>query len=94
MIAIIIALAASFIAAALGYREARSFVRRRLRFVDAVQSPLAPVAAGIGATLLGAVVVALLPIVGIGTALSFGIAVGMGVASGAKDAKNGYYLAD
>jgi hypothetical protein len=94
MLTLLIAIAASFFVATLGFREARNFTRRRLRFVDAVQSPLAPIVAGLGAALLGALVVAFIPIVGIGTALSFGIAVGMGVSSGAKDAKNGYYLAD
>ena len=88
----LLAFAIAFVVATLGYREARAFVRRRLRFVDAVQSPLAPFLAGTGAALLGALVAALLPIVGIGTALSFGVAVGMGVAAGAKDAKNGYYI--
>lgn len=94
MLTLLIAIAASILVATLGYREARNFTRRRLRFVDAVQSPMAPFIAGTGAALLGALVAALLPVVGIGTALSFGIAVGMGVSSGAKDAKKGYYLAD
>jgi hypothetical protein len=91
---VLIALAVSFAAAWFGFMEARGFVRRKLRFVDAVQSPLAPVAAGIGAALVAGVVVALIPIIGIGTALSFGISVGMGVAAGARDVRNGYYIAD
>ena len=91
---VLIALAASFAASWLGFMEARGFVRRKLRFVDSVQSPIAPILAGAGATLLGSVVVALLPIVGIGTALAFGISVGMGVAAGARDVRNGYYIAD
>lgn len=91
---VLVALALSFAAAWFGFMEARGFVRRKLRFVDAVQSPMAPIIAGAGAALLGSVVVALLPIVGIGTALSFGISVGMGVAAGARDVRNGYYIAD
>ena len=94
MITLLISFAIAFVAAGIGYREARSFVRRKLRFVDAVQSPMAPILAGAGAALLGSVVVALLPIVGIGTALSFGISVGLGVAAGARDVRNGYYIAD
>jgi hypothetical protein len=97
MITLLISFAIAFVAAGIGYREARSFVRRKLRFVDAVQSPLAPIIAGVGAALLTGIF-AIMPLVGLfvgaGTALSVGAAVGMGVAAGAKDAKNGYYLAD
>ena len=94
LLAAIISFAIAFVAAGFAFREARSFVRRRLRFVDAVQSPLAPIGAGIGAAILVAICAPLIPFVGIGTALSVGLAVGMGVSTGAKDAKNGYYIAD
>ena len=96
MIGTLIAFAIAFIAATLSFREARSFVRKRLRFVDSVQSPMAPILAGVGATFAVALVamIPVIPFISFGTALSVGVATGMGVAAGAKDAKNGYYIAD
>jgi hypothetical protein len=41
--------------------------------------------AGVGAFFAGALVAAFLPIVGIGTALTFGLAVGLGVSAGRGD---------
>lgn len=67
----------------------RRFVRNRLRYVDAVQKSLAPWLAGGVAFGVGALVVPLLPIVGLGTALTAGLAVGSGVAAGAKDIRQG-----
>ncbi len=69
------------------YVKTRSFVRERLRFVEAAQKSAAPWAAGIGATLIAAPVVAVLPVVGGLTALAFGITVGAGVRSGQKQVK-------
>jgi protein-S-isoprenylcysteine O-methyltransferase Ste14 len=73
-----VAAAAAFV---LGYTRSRRFVVERLRYVDAVQHPLAPLVAATAAALLGSVAVSLLPIVGVGTALAFGISVGLGVAA-------------
>jgi hypothetical protein len=70
-----------------GYVRVRSFVRNRLRFVDAVQSRGAPVLAGAAAALAAAPVVWLLPVVGTGTALLFGAGVGLGVSHGARDVR-------
>ena len=56
-----------------GYFVARSFVRRRLRFVDAIYSPLAPWIAGTLAA-LSMWPVALLPLVSGTTAVVFGLA--------------------
>jgi len=81
----IITLAATAAATGLGYFQSRMFVRTKLRFVDAVQSAKAPVIAGVGAALVAAPVVALLPLVGAGTAILFGLGVGTGVAAGARD---------
>jgi hypothetical protein len=64
-------------------------VRQRLRFVEAVKKPVAPVLAGAAAALVAAPVVALLPIVGAGTAVAFGVGIGAGVAGGAGDIKRG-----
>jgi hypothetical protein len=66
-----------------GYFVARSFVRSRLRFVDAVYSPLAPFLAGIVAAIL-AWPLALLPLLHVTTAIVFGIGVGTGTAAGAR----------
>jgi hypothetical protein len=79
MIQLLIALAA----AGVGYLLARNFVRRRLRFVDAVQSPFMPLVAGV----LGALAfwpLSLLPLVSLTTAILFGIGTALGTASGAR----------
>jgi hypothetical protein len=70
-------------AGAIGFILARNFVRRRLRFVDAIHSPFAPIISGVGAALV-AWPVALLPLVSFSTALVFGIGTGLGAASGAR----------
>jgi hypothetical protein len=64
-----------------GFVVTRGFVRRRLRFVDAIQKPAAPLIAGAVAAVV-ALPITLLPIVTIGTAVAFGIGVAGGVASG------------
>ena len=81
-------LIATGLAAGFGYLATRNFVRRRLRYVDSVKSPAAPVIAGAAAALLVAPV-ALLPIVTIGSAIVFGAGVAAGVASGRKDSADG-----
>src|SRR2546422_4732356 len=55
-----------------GFVGARRLVRRRLRFVDAVQRPAAPLLAGLAATAV-ALPVAALPLVTVGTAVAFGV---------------------
>jgi len=67
-----------------GFFGARRFVRRRLRYVDALHRPAIPLVAGAAAALI-ALPVAALPIITVGTALAFGVGVGSGVASGRKD---------
>jgi hypothetical protein len=64
-----------------GFVVARDFVRRRLRYVDAVRRPSAPLIAGVAAAAV-ALPVALLPVVTIGTAIALGVGVAGGVASG------------
>ena len=68
----------------LAYAQSRNFVIRRLRYVDAVQNVLAPVIAGLGTAAITWPIFAVLPLVGLGTALSVGFAVGAGVAAGAR----------
>jgi hypothetical protein len=71
-----------------GFVAARNFVKRRLRLVDAVQKPSAPIVAGLAAAAV-TLPVAALPIVTMGTALAFGVGVAGGVASGRKDVAAG-----
>lgn len=72
-------------AAGAGYIKSRHFVSRRLRYVDAARKSSAPVIAGVAATVVAAPLVAVLPIVGAGTALAFGASVALGTRAGAKD---------
>jgi hypothetical protein len=74
-------------AGAIGFILARNFVRRRLRFVDAVHTPWAPLAAGVGAALL-AWPVALLPLFSLATAIVFGVGTAFGTSSGARALRN------
>jgi len=67
-----------------GFVFTRDFVRRRLRYVDAIRRPSAPVVAGVVATAV-VLPVAALPIITMGTALAFGVGVAGGVASGRRD---------
>jgi hypothetical protein len=66
-----------------GFILARNFVYRRLRFVDAVHSPITPLVAGCLAALLAWPAV-LLPMVSLATAITFGVGTGLGTASGAR----------
>lgn len=84
---LLLSFAISVAVAMVGYSRTRAFVTERLRYVDAVQHPLAPVAAGVGAALVAAPVVAVLPLVSAGTALTFGLAVGFGVAAGRNETR-------
>ena len=90
IISFLIGLAIAFVT----FRLSRRFVRERLRYVDAAQQPYAPWLAGAGAFLVGWILVALLPVIGIGTALTFAFAVGSGVAAGAHDIRTGHGLLD
>jgi len=71
-----------------GYFKTRRFVRERLRFIDIVQKPVAPVVAGVGTAVATGVVVALVPFIG-GLAIPVlaGLGIGVGVSHGAKDSK-------
>jgi hypothetical protein len=66
-----------------GFVFTRGFVRRRLRYVDAIQKPAAPWIAGALATAVALPVTAL-PVITLGTAIAFGVGVAGGVASGRK----------
>ena len=72
-----------------GYSATRKFVRDRLRFVEGAHKATTPIIAGIGAYLVAMVVVGLLPIVGLGTAIAFGLSVALGAAAGSREVKSG-----
>jgi hypothetical protein len=73
----------TLVVTAIGFIMTRNFVRRRLRFVDAIHSPLAPLIAGVAATVV-ALPLALLPLVSLTYAVIFGVGIGLGTASGAR----------
>jgi hypothetical protein len=73
----------TIVAGLAGFVLARSFVRRRLRFVDAIHSPIAPLVAGCVAALVTWPAV-VLPLVTLTTSVVFGIGTGIGTASGAR----------
>jgi hypothetical protein len=68
-----------------GFVISQRFVENRLRYVDAVQRPYAPLVAGAIAGLIALPIVGLVPLVGVGTAILFGVSVFAGVASGARE---------
>ena len=68
---------------------AREYVRNRLRFVDAVRHPLTPWITWLGATVILIPIVAILPMVGFGTAVLVGGAAALGTSSGVKALKRG-----
>ena len=84
MLQLLITLAAGL----LGFVLARGFVRRRLRFVDAVHSPFAPIVAGLAAAAV-ALPASLLPFITLATAVVFGIGTGLGTASGSRALRQG-----
>ena len=80
-------LAVTGVASAFGYIKSRQFVRKKLRFVDAVQHPYVPFLAGGVALLIALPITVLLPVVGTVSAVLFGMGVGAGVLQGANDVK-------
>jgi len=73
------------VATGVAYVWTKGFVRRRLRFVDAVQRPLAPVVAGVVAAALAVPIAGLLPVVTAASGVLIGAGVGAGVANGRKE---------
>jgi len=68
---------------------ARGFVRRRLRFVDSVRSPVVPVLAAVGGALIVMPFAAVLPLVTGLTAALVGAGTGLGTRSGIKALERG-----
>lgn len=71
----------------ISYVKVRDFVRERLRFVDAAQKRSAPWLAGVATTLALSPVVAILPVLGAGTAVVFGVVVGTAVRKGQRETR-------
>ncbi len=84
----ILSLALSAVVGVVAFGFARGFVRRRLRFVDAIYSPVVPVLAAVAAALV-ALPLTLLPLITGFTAAVFGLGAGLGTASGVKALKRG-----
>lgn len=76
-------------AAGVGYVRSRSFVTQRLRYVDAIQSPAAPLVAAAAAVTVAAPIVWVVPVIGAGSALLFGVAVGAGTRAGVNSIRRG-----
>lgn len=77
-----------------GHLKSRDFVQKRLRYTNLVEKPALGLAAGVVTTVLAAPFVAVLPIVGAGTAIALGAGVGTGVALGAARARRGGFERD
>ena len=67
-----------------GFVGARNLVRTRLRYVDAIDRPVAPLVAGVAATAL-ALPFAALPVITVGTAVALGVGVAGGFVSGRRE---------
>jgi len=81
----LISLGATAAAGIAGYVGSKDFTQKKLRFVDAVQSPAAPWIAGGVVAVVAAPVFAFLPLVGLGTAVVLGAGVALGVKSAQRD---------
>jgi hypothetical protein len=81
---IVISIGISLALTTFGYAVARKYVRERLRYVQAVQTMKAPIIAGLIAWAI-LMPFAFLPFIGVGTAIVFGLSVGLGVRAGAQD---------
>lgn len=77
-----------------GHLKSRKFVGKRLRYTNLVEKPMLGLWAGVATTVVAAPVVAVLPVVGAGTAIVAGLGVGTGVALGVKDTKEPPLLED
>ena len=84
----IIKLAIALTGAVFAFGFARGFVRRRLRFVDSIRSPVAPILAACLAALVAWPFTILPLITGLAAAL-VGIGAGLGTASGIKALRSG-----
>jgi len=77
-----------------GHLKSRDFVHKRLRYTNLVEKPALGLAVGVATAVLAAPIVAVLPILGAGTAIAVGAGVGTGVALGAARARKGGFTDD
>lgn len=88
----LIFIAITAVAGVMSFGFARGFVRRRLRFVDGVRSPVVPVVAAVGAALL-ILPLTIIPVVNLVvtgvTAAVVGLGTGLGTRSGVKALQRG-----
>jgi hypothetical protein len=82
------AITITVISGVMAFGFARGFVRRRLRFVDAVRSPLTPYVAGAAGLLLAAPFT-LLPLISGATVAVVGLGAGLGAKSGLSALRRG-----
>lgn len=84
----LVSIAISIALTTAGFAVARRYVRDRLKFVDAVHTMKAPLIAGlVGWAVL--MPLTIFPLIGVGTAILFGVSVALGVRAGSKDIKIG-----
>lgn len=83
----LLGVAAAIGASVFAHRKTRTFVARRLRYTDWIEKSGLGLVVGAAGALAAAPVVALLPVVGAGSALIFGVGVGSGASRGARDAR-------
>jgi hypothetical protein len=81
-------------AGVVGHLRSRKFVGQRLRYTTWVEKPMLGLWTGVATTVIAAPLVALLPVVGAGTALAAGVGVGTGVALGVGDTQKPPLLED
>jgi len=77
------------VAGVASHLKSKDFVKKRLRFTALVEKPGIGLMAGAATAIAMAPVVAILPILGAGTAIALGAGVGTGVHIGAKKAREG-----
>ena len=85
----LIGIGISIAVAVIAYVQTRDFVRRRLRYVDKVQRPIAPWVAGAAVALVGVPSPPFFRSSVLGTAIVLGASVGTAVAHGVRDIKRG-----
>ena len=74
-----------------GHFKSRDFVHRRLRYTSLVEKPGLGLAAGVATAVIAAPLVAIIPFIGVPTAIALGAGVGTGVAMGAARARHGAF---
>lgn len=82
------------VAGVAGHLKSRDFVHKRLRYTTLVEKPALGLVAGVATALVAAPLVAVLPIVGAGTAIALGAGVGTGVTLGAARARKRAFTED